>query len=439
MHKIATDKQRASALFVRVVAVFALLQVLALGAVAAGDLIPDREIIEELNSAVDSGAITITATPKQRTGGISDHSGECVLLSIGLGAWEGDGWFTQITTSPNLHSCPPMVDRLEAHRDGARLGGIRKIRYWNGLSVITRPALATIGVNGLRTLSMLLLVGGLAVVAKTVGAAIGGRSAMALLGPVLAAADLLGLVEVFHHPLMLSFGFLGIAALARRATQDDDWTDLLVTGFVVGSIYSFVNLMNFVPGLWVMSASVVAACVPVQRDLATRARRMVAVGVAWPAGYVSMWAGKWVWAAVATSPSAVFDEITAQIEFRINGESRLTTGGFGKGLSANVQFWLDQTLVPAVLVLSGIVIVTAIIRAARSEVRSLSTAGLIASPLLVLLAWLLVFNNHNEIHYWFEYRSLPMALGVVLMALHAPAAVEAHKLGSLPEACEPAQ
>ena len=71
--------------------------------------------------------------------------------------------------------------------------------------------------------------------------------------------------------------------------------------------------------------------------------------------------------------------------------------------------------------------------------RSLSTAGLIASPLLVLLAWLLVFNNHNEIHYWFEYRSLPMALGVILMALHAPAAVEAHKLGSLPEACEPAQ
>jgi len=130
-----------------------------------------------------------------------------------------------------------MVDRLEAHRDGARLGGIRKIRYWNGLSVITRPALATIGVNGLRTLSMLLLVGSLAVVAKTVGAAVGGRSAMALLGPVLAAADLLGLVEVFHHPLMLSFGFLGIAALARRATQDHDWTDLLVAGFVVGSIY----------------------------------------------------------------------------------------------------------------------------------------------------------------------------------------------------------
>ena len=32
-----------------------------------------------------------------------------------------------------------------------------------------------------------------------------------------------------------------------------------------------------------------------------------------------------------------------------------------------------------------------------------------------------------------------MALGVILMALHAPAAVEAHKLGSLPEACEPAQ
>ena len=438
MPKRVTNRQRTPALLIRAAKVFLLLQVLALGAVAAGDLVPDREIVEELNSAIDSGAITATATPKQRTGGVSAHYGECVQLSIGLGAWEGDGWFTQIATSPSLHACPPMIDRLKAHQDGARLSGIRHLRYWNGLSVIARPALATIGVNGLRTLSMLLLVGSLVVLAKTVNAAVGGRSAVALLGPVLLGADLFGLVEVFHNPLILSFGFLGIAALARRAAQDQDWDDLLVAGFVVGSVYSFFTVGNFVPGIWAMSAAVVAACVPVHRELATRARRMIAIGVSWLAGFASMWTGKWVWAAVTTSPSAVFDEITAQIEFRINGVSRFATGRFGEGLRANVQFWLDQPLVPTVVVVSGFVIVTAIVRSARNDLRSLWTAVLIASPVSILFAWQLAFNNANEIHYWREYRSLPMVLGVVLMALHAPAAVEDHKVGSLPKDHEPA-
>ena len=405
-----------STLLVRVVAVLVGLQIAALAAVALGDAVRDEVIVDALHTAVSQGAITEAGVERQRTGGRSDAYGECVLLGMGVGAQEDYGWFKRIATSPNLYSCSSTINRLEAHSDGEPIIGVHKKRYWNGLSAISRPVLALAGVNGLRVLSMLALAASMAFLAKEVSAASGRWATLALLGPFAATADLIGLVQVFHHPLMLAVGFSGIAVLARRAAQDRHWDELVVPALVVGSVYSFVNLMNFVPGLWAMAAGVVAGCVPPSRDCATRSGRMLAVGLAWPAGYLSMWAGKWVWAAIATSWSAVADEILGQIEYRINGEHRYASGAFGEGLRDNYDFWIDRPLTPTVLVLSGLFVVAVAIGAALRDRRRLLTAGVIAGPSLIFVPWALAFNNHHEIHFWFEYRSMPLALGVILMA-----------------------
>ena len=294
--------------------------------------------------------------------------------------------------------------------------GTKKVRYWGGLSAIARPTLALVGVNGLRVVAMLALAGSVATLASTVSAASGRWVAMALLGPIAVTGDLLGLVQVFHHPLMLAVGFAGIAHLARRAAQDHDWDQLVVPAFVSASAYSFVDLMNFVPGLWVMSAGVVAACAPEGIDLGSRTRRMLATGLAWPAGYLSMWAGKWAWAALATSWSSVANDIFEQIKFRVNGATPYATGHFAAGLRVNGRHWLDQPLSPVVIALSCLVVLTLSVRAARKGSQRILTIATVASGTPMLILWLLVFNNHNEIHYWFEYRSLPIVLGVGLMA-----------------------
>lgn len=392
-------------------------QILALGAVSAGDLVPDGAIVEALDAAVASGSITDSGVEHLRTGGRSDRYGECVMLGMGVGAPESYSRFERVATSPNLYACPNMINRLENHAAGGPLTSVHKKRYWNGLSAISRPAIAWFGVDGLRTLSLMALAGGIAALAVSVGRSLGGWAALALLGPLFASGDLLGLVQVFHHPLMLAFGLSGVACLARLAHQDRDWDEIAVAAFAAGSVYSFVDLMNFVPGLWAMSAGVAAACVPSTRDPMTRLGRTLAAGAAWPAGYLSMWIGKWVWAAIATSWSSVAEEIAGQIRFRIGGESSQASGEFAGGLSANIEFWIEQPLAPAVLVVSGLVAVAAILRDALGDRHRLLSAGVAAGAVLVLPPWLLVFNNHNEIHYWFEYRSLPMVLGVVLMAL----------------------
>ena len=81
------------------------------------------------------------------------------------------------------------------------------------------------------------------------------------------------------------------------------------------------------------------------------------------------------------------------------------------------------------IALSGLAVITLSVAAARRGPRQVLTAAATASVTLILIPWLLVFNNHNEIHYWFEYRSLPIVLGVGVMAFCAatrsPSAVSA--------------
>ena len=411
------DTTRWRALLLRVAALLIGLQGLALVAVSVGDLVPDRAIVDALDAAVASGSVTDTGVERLRTGGSSDRYGECVMLGMGLGAPESYSRFKRVATSPNLHACPNMINRLEDHAGGAPLTSVHKKRYWNGLSAISRPTLAWFGVDGLRTLSLLALAGSIAALAMSVSKSLGGWSVLALLGPLVASGDLLGLVQVFHHPLMLAVGLAGAAWLARLAGGDRDWGQIALAAFAAGSAYSFVDLMNFVPGLWALSAGIVAACAPPRCVPATRLGRMLAVAAAWPAGYLSMWIGKWVWAAVATSWSSVAEEIADQIGFRVNGESPLTTGEFGGGWSANVEYWLEQPFAPAVLVASGLVAAAAIARDAMVDRRRMACAGVAAGAGLILVPWMLVFNNHNEIHYWFEYRSLPLVVGLVLMVL----------------------
>ncbi len=413
-----SPKLRRSTLIAKRAAVaFVCLQLAALAAVLAGNLVPNRAVLDALREGIRTGAITEADTLPLSTGGISDQFGECVMLSIGLGSREGDGWLTRAVTSPNLRRCSALVASIEAHPDDEPRTGVRKLRYWNGLSSIARPALALVGVNGLRVIAMLALAGSIGALAWAVTAARGRWAAVALLGPVAATGDLLGVVQVFHHPLMLAVAFGGITHLARRARKGHTWDQLVIPAFVAGSAYSFVNLMNFVPGLWVMSAGVVAACAPDGIDLRSRIRRMLAAGLAWPAGYMSMWAGKWAWASLATSWSSVADEVLGQIQFRINGETPHATGRFAAGLRVTVRHWLDQPLTPVVVALSCLVVLLLSVRVARRGSQRILTLAAIASGTPMLVIWLLFFNNHHEIHYWFEYRSLPLLLGVGLMAL----------------------
>ena len=394
----------------RVAVCFVILQAAALLAIAVGGLVPDDRVLDRVATAVEQGDITRVDTLVQRGGGIADRFGECVTATIGTGD-AGLSWFESVALSPNLGSCPAMIDRLDARADGESIRGVTKVRYWNGLSAVVRPLLAVFGVAGTRVVAALALAGSAVWLTAALARATDRVVAFATVAPLVLLTDPSGLVGVFHHPLMAAVGLAGAALLVQRAASGARPAELGVAAFVVASVYSYVDLMNFVIGMWVAAAMLVGLAVPASADLRRLARSVVAVFVAWPAGYLSMWFGAWFWAGIATSPGDVVDEIRTQVEFRINGSSQFATGAFGAGLRANLSFWRNQDPGTPLIVLLAVVAVVCLVIGLRrgGDVRRVAV---VLGPALVVVPWYLITNNHNEIHYWFEYRSLGIVCAV---------------------------
>ncbi|MEM8902895.1 MAG: hypothetical protein AAGF02_04255 [Actinomycetota bacterium] len=386
-------------------------QVVAFAAVAVAELVvPDRLIVDELREGFDEGTLTRSLVMSQRTGGLTDHYGECVLLTIGLGAPPDMNLLERAALSPNLHHCVDTMDRLEFAAAGGELRGTTKVRYWNGTSVISRPVFATVGINGLRTLSTLAFVAATVFLLATIDR-VGGRLAAVGFGVPLLTADLVGLVEVFHHPLMLAAGFAGAAVIARSVASGAERERIAAVALLAGATYSFLDLMNYVAGLLAVVTVLAAVAAPAAswRD---RASTSAVVGTAWAGGYLVTWIGAWVVAGLASSPSAVLDEIRDQFAFRVNGETEGITTRSGAGLEAAVEHWLDPAL--SRLVVAGTIVVLA-----AASIRVLGRAGpgllVLALPVVAPVLFFLVTNNHTQIHFWFEYRSLAMALGSLAM------------------------
>ena len=400
----------------RIVALFLGLQIAALCTIAIVLLIPDESIVEELQTAIHSGIITNVDFPKSPTGGRSDGFMECISLSAGITTNEDYNGFERIAIMPNLNICSQIISNLEAYSNGETPNSFPKPWYWHGLSVISRPAIATVGVNGVRTLAVIMLGGAVFAVAQAVSSVRGKLAALALLGPFIMTSDILTFLLSFHHPMMLAVGLMGVAYLVRCAERNYGYADLSVHAFVMGSLYSFFNLLNFVPGLWVMVVAVVGGCTPYNLNPAERLRRMSAVCVAWLTGYISMWAGKWMWAAIGTSWSDIKDIIIQKLRFRINGAGDPTyTYGFAEGFNRNIDYWLDQPFASFVLVCAVVMIILCLTRRRKLQLIDLAVLSI---PVLIFVPSVLISNNFHAIHAPFEFRSLPMAVGAVLFLLY---------------------
>lgn len=381
-------------------------QVVAFAAVAAAELaVPDRLIVDELRESFETGALTRSLVMSQRTGGLTDHYGECVLLTIGLGAPPDMDLFERAALSPNLHHCVDTMDRLAIEAEGGELRGTTKIRYWNGTSVLSRPLFATVGIHGLRMLSTLALVAAAVFLLTTIDRLVG-RAAAAGVGVPLLTADLVGLVEVFHHPLMLAAGLVGVAVVARAVADGAPVERVATVAMLAGAVYSFLDLMNFVAGVLAL-VMVVAGVVSPRGSWRPRVRTAVVAGSSWTFGYLATWAGAWVFAGLASSPSAVLDEIRDQFAFRVNGEAEGISSRFGAGFEAALESWLDPPL-------SRVVITATVLALVAMTPRVLRRAGpavvLLAAPTVLPVVFLLATNNHTQAHFWFEYRSFALAL-----------------------------
>ena len=438
-------KLTVSDLMIRTIALIVVLQAVALGLVAAGNLVPDHLILDQVDQAEDMGHIT-TGWQVSPFGGIPATPSECWVLGIGIDPQDRYDWFAEIALSPWLGYCGTLIEAAhgtfqetygggtfqetygggtfqETYGGGAfqeTYGGndAHKFRYWHGLTVLSRPVVAALGVVWLRSFVWLLLVVAFIAFWREIAAARGTKAAAALLVPLAATGDPAGLANTWHHSMILASGFAGAAFLTRwtrRMATDTPVRAIWLPTFLFGSFFAFMDLMTYVPLVWALCITI-AGGVPQGRELRWRAQSMAVATTAWMAGYVSMWVGKWFWAAIATSWESVITNVADRMLDHTSESGEWYQSehfGFGKGLLRMVEYWLDRPFATVILFSSVAVIWTCALRLAHTE---RLRACALATPGLIVVPWALLLNPHSSWHAWFAYRSVPMMLGVVLFA-----------------------
>lgn len=131
----------------------------------------------------------------------------------------------------------------------------------------------------------------------------------------------------------------------------------------------------------------------------------------WAWGYFGTWFAKWVIAAIVFGAASVKTQMEEMIGFRLSGQYSGVQDTFGAGVTANVRAWLHQSVLVEPVLVAGLaffVVASAIVlsRRPRSAVWLLMYVVIAAIPFV----WYTIVSNHSQIHAWFTFRSLAVAL-----------------------------
>lgn len=405
------------------IALLGALVVLGLAAIAVGEAVPDGWVAGRLHDATVDGALDDGLREPTRLGNRADQATECVAVSIGLGEAPDAGFVETILESPHLGPCPVLVEAVQRYEVAGDLPeGSSYLRYWHGTSGFFRVTIAAVGVSALRTLLFLMTAAALVGLAHRVARLASWVAGVALVAPLVLTSDFVELSGVAHHSAAM-FVTLGSAYVTLMAVERDlrpirVWLMAVLTG----AVFAYIDLLTHVPGAWILPPSMVLLA---GRIAGLRPGRLVHLGLlsgaGWLAGYAGMWASKWVLAAIWLGRQRVVDDVRDTIEFRLDGESPYSEQGLGIAVGDNMSYWLDRPLTGLLLVVAAAIVLARLRAVVRRGTSALTDIGAAALPALVPFAWFEILSNHSQIHHWYTYRSLPIALGVLLLAVLADA------------------
>jgi hypothetical protein len=401
--------------------------VLGLIGVTVAEVVPDGRIAAHLVAARQRGEIDEVDREVSLLGTTADHYAECVAVMIGLGDQPGN-LVRRALYSASSYGCVPSMAELD---NFAATGELRPssdyMRYWHGYAVITRPALAIFGLTGTRWLAFGLL--GLAIGAFTraVAARHGALAAIAVLVPGLMTTDMIVGGWSIAQALGLATAWTGGWIVLTQVSRDRSWQVVALAAALGGAVSAYFDLMVAIPAsLALCTVAAGLATMPTRSGTVdgTVVRSMgVAVG-GWVVGLGAMWATKWILAWLLVDRRRIVDSVRSQISFRTAGEYEGVTGTPLNGFTKNFSYWLDRPLTPLVIAAAALAVAIVVWRSpTRLRWHAVgwlaATAAVVAVP---VVAWYVILDNHNQIHFWQTYRSVAIAFGALVAVLIAAVA-----------------
>lgn len=396
------------------VGLFLTFQVVAVILVIGAEMVPDRAIADSLLGALDRGLVNEVQYPVTGLGLRIDRFSECVAMTVGLGDPPDSNNVQTALSSPTLGSCVPTVERLEAYRTSDRLQTNRfYFRYWHGYTVVTRPALALVGVAGLRQLVMASVLAAALALALVVRASSRLIPVLALLFPLILTTDFFDLGESAPHAVVVATSLWLAVVVWTFLASPPDSRSLRVLAVGTGAVSSFFEFMFLIPGTFVLLTVI---CAMRLNGHGWTGRKLwlstVGFGAFWFGSFALTWATKWLVAAPVVGLRQVVEEIRNTLLGRLAGDSPLVVDEFGAAVSANFRAWTTRPWFLLVVVLLVAVFMMVVWRLRRGDVdRSYLILILVLS--LAPLVWFEVVSNHSQIHFWFTYRALALSAGAI--------------------------
>lgn len=388
--------------------------------VVMADAIPDRAITRHLGVEILNERLTAEDYGPALTGHEIDRHTDCVGITIGLGSPPGTNTIESAISSPTLGRCSDAVPRLQAYLDGEGLErSYPYYRYWHGYSVALRPLIAFVGLQGTRVVMLVALAVALLGLGRSLARRHGRAVPLVLLSPFVLTTDFIELPGSLPHASG-ALAILGTSWLAHDVvSRSTTWPRVAAVAIVSGATVVYADILTIPAGGWALCVAAIGLAASLHATHHSLALQAAVAAVAWIVGYTWMWVSKWVLASILFGVETVIDVIRFTTENRLAGDNGSIDDGAFASIRLNASVWWSQPLAGAtVLALALAVVVTW-----RRRGRWLPPSDrwvdrlIISAPAAIPLVWFEVLRNHSQVHQWFTYRSIPLAIGIVAAAL----------------------
>jgi len=362
----------------------------------------EGNVRESVNQAADGGKMFTAHVGMWAPWKLGTFS-DCLILGIAYCADADHPLQSAMNARFVMQDSSPIAGALQMvdHQQDGSLQSVVYSRYWHGNQVIVRPLLCLTTLRGIRLLNVALL--GILLIVLLVVMCRKTRAADALIVTLSLAAVMypavpmcLNYVPTFYIALLASLLIL----LWGKATTRWEVTTLLF--FTVGAVTAYMDLLT---------TPMVSMAVPLTVYLLYRhperpCRALIVLALAWLGGYASLWATKWVLAALITGHAALQDAMGAVTQRTVGHDEH------------DYMLWcLKWTLAAVAVACAMVAAVSALLGNCRETLRRHGWMLLMA---LSGIVWVTVLLEHTWHHLHFTWRTLVVTvIGVLLYWSHA--------------------
>jgi len=277
-------------------------------------------------------------------------------------------------------------------------------RYWNGYLLYMKPLLVIFNVSEIRVLNMMLQVLLLCIAIIGIYKKLGAKIAIAFGG-----------IVAFLNPVALSasFQFYDIYYILLIETvvimfyddyldKNDRWDKLLLITGILIAFFDFLTYPIVSFGIIIIFYMLLHQKQSVKDSIIQSIRFIILWGV----GYVGMWIGKWVVAAILTGKNVVKDGIDRVALHTVSNTQKIQAFD---GLIRNIKAVLIKPFIIPVIILILVFIVMIISKkiSFKPNLKFLLKTFIV---IIIPFIWLIIMNRHAYNHCWMEYREFSVTL-----------------------------